>query len=163
MIDNAPGPWQLALEPKPPRPVRSRGGTAAGAGRAPGVKGGYLSRSGRDAPGPVSHTILQAIQFLSQESFITTGSHGIYGSMNLVIKPVTIRRGAWITARCIVLQGVEVGENAVVTPGSVVHARYRQVGSTVATRPGSSAGAQRQPGFSCYTYTVPAGGRKALY
>jgi len=58
---------------------------------------------------------------ISQESFVTTGSHDIYGTMDLVIEPVTIRRGAWITTRCIVLQGVEVGENAVVTPGSVVN------------------------------------------
>ncbi|WP_273887063.1 WcaF family extracellular polysaccharide biosynthesis acetyltransferase [Rubrobacter naiadicus] len=58
---------------------------------------------------------------VSQEAFITTGSHDVYETMDLVIKPVVIRRGAWITTRCIVLQGVEVGENAVVTPGSVVH------------------------------------------
>jgi putative colanic acid biosynthesis acetyltransferase WcaF len=58
---------------------------------------------------------------VSQETFITTGSHDIYRSMDLVIKPVIIRRGAWLTTRCIVLQGVEVGQNTVVTPGSVVH------------------------------------------
>jgi putative colanic acid biosynthesis acetyltransferase WcaF len=58
---------------------------------------------------------------VSQETFITTGSHDIYRSMDLVIKPVNIRRGAWLTTRCIVLQGVEVGQNTVVTPGSVVH------------------------------------------
>lgn len=58
---------------------------------------------------------------VSQETFITTGSHDIYETMDLVIEPVTIRRGAWITTRCIVLQGVEVGENAIVTPGSVVN------------------------------------------
>jgi|SRR5215213_198328 len=57
---------------------------------------------------------------VSQDTFITTGSHDIYRSMDLVIKPVVIRRGAWLTSRCIVLQGVEVGENTVVTPGSVV-------------------------------------------
>jgi putative colanic acid biosynthesis acetyltransferase WcaF len=57
---------------------------------------------------------------VSQETFITTGSHDIYRSMDLVIKPVVIRRGAWLTTRCIVLQGVEVGQNTIVTPGSVV-------------------------------------------
>jgi putative colanic acid biosynthesis acetyltransferase WcaF len=57
---------------------------------------------------------------ISQEAFITTGSHDIYSTMDLMVEPVTIRRGAWITTRCIVLQGVEVGENTVVTPGSVV-------------------------------------------
>jgi putative colanic acid biosynthesis acetyltransferase WcaF len=58
---------------------------------------------------------------VSQEAFITTGSHEIYSTMDLIVEPVTIRRGAWITTQCIVLQGVEVGQNTVVTPGSVVH------------------------------------------
>ena len=57
---------------------------------------------------------------LSQEAFVTTGSHDIQKSMDLVVTPVRIRRGAWVTTRCIVLRGAEIGENAVVTPGSVV-------------------------------------------
>jgi putative colanic acid biosynthesis acetyltransferase WcaF len=40
--------------------------------------------------------------------------------MDLVIEPVVIRRGAWVTSRCMVLQGAEVGQNTIVTPGSVV-------------------------------------------
>ena len=67
--------------------------------------------------GPV---IIEENAVVSQEAFISTGSHDIYRSMDLVIKPVIIRRGAWVTTRCIVLQGVEVGQNAVITPGSVV-------------------------------------------
>jgi putative colanic acid biosynthesis acetyltransferase WcaF len=58
---------------------------------------------------------------VSQGTFVTTGSHDIYRSMDLVIRPVNIRRGAWLTARCIVLPGVDVGANTIVTPGSVVH------------------------------------------
>jgi putative colanic acid biosynthesis acetyltransferase WcaF len=57
---------------------------------------------------------------VSQESFLTTGSHDIRATMDLVIKPVRIGDGVWITSRCMVLQGVEVGDNAVVLPGSVV-------------------------------------------
>jgi putative colanic acid biosynthesis acetyltransferase WcaF len=57
---------------------------------------------------------------VSQEAFITTGSHDVYRSMDLVVRPVVIRRGAWVTTRCIVLQGAEIGQNTVVTPGSVV-------------------------------------------
>src|SRR5215210_5917101 len=57
---------------------------------------------------------------VSQEAFITTGSHDIYRSMDLVVKPVVINQGAWVTTRCIVLQGVEIGQNTIVTPGSVV-------------------------------------------
>ena len=58
---------------------------------------------------------------ISQESFITTGSHEIYSNMDTVISPIVIHDGVWITSRCIILQGVEIGINAVITPGSVVH------------------------------------------
>ncbi len=58
---------------------------------------------------------------VSQETFITTGSHDIHKSMDLVIKPVLIRQGAWLTTRSIVLQGVEVGGNSILTPGSVAN------------------------------------------
>ncbi len=57
---------------------------------------------------------------VSQEAFITMDSHDIYETMDLVIKPVNIRREAWITTRCMMLQGVEIGQNVLVTPGSVV-------------------------------------------
>jgi len=58
---------------------------------------------------------------ISQDTFITTGSHDIYGNMDLIVSPVTIGDGVWITSRCIVLMGVTIGDCAVVTPGSVVH------------------------------------------
>lgn len=58
---------------------------------------------------------------ISQESFITTGSHEYRNTMDLIVKPVLIKEGAWITSRCIITLGVEIGENALVTPGSVVN------------------------------------------
>lgn len=39
---------------------------------------------------------------------------------NLLVKPVTIRRRAWLGAGAIVLPGVTVGENAIVAAGAVV-------------------------------------------
>ena len=36
------------------------------------------------------------------------------------IKPVTIRRGAWLASRCMILPGVTVGEYAVVAAGAIV-------------------------------------------
>lgn len=57
---------------------------------------------------------------ISQESFITTGSHDIYNSMDVIIKPIVIHDGVWITSRCIILQGVEIGTNSVICPGSIV-------------------------------------------
>ena len=58
---------------------------------------------------------------VSQETFITTGSHEIYRTMDTTDKPIIIREGTWITSRCIILQGIEIGTNTVVTPGSVVN------------------------------------------
>jgi putative colanic acid biosynthesis acetyltransferase WcaF len=57
---------------------------------------------------------------VSQESFITTGSHELSRTMDLVVKPVIIGSGVWITSRCMVLQGLHIGDNAVVLPGAVV-------------------------------------------
>ncbi|ROS78678.1 acetyltransferase [Cellulomonas sp. PhB143] len=57
---------------------------------------------------------------VSQESFITTGSHDVRSDMRVVTGPVTVRAGAWITTRCIVLGGVEIGRSAVVAPGNVI-------------------------------------------
>lgn len=57
---------------------------------------------------------------LSQEAFITTGSHRIRGDMGLVTSPVHIEPGAWVTTRCIVVGGSRVGRSAVITPGTVV-------------------------------------------
>ncbi|HSY16193.1 MAG TPA: hypothetical protein VK816_09415 [Jatrophihabitantaceae bacterium] len=58
---------------------------------------------------------------ISQESFLTTGSHEPRRTMDLVVAPVTIGSGVWITSRCMVLSGVEIGDNTVVLPGGVVN------------------------------------------
>lgn len=57
---------------------------------------------------------------LSQEVFITTGSHEYKSTMGLLVDDVSIDDGAWLTTRVIVCKGVRVGRNAMVTPGSVV-------------------------------------------
>ena len=57
---------------------------------------------------------------ISQDTFLTTGSHALRRDMALLTRPITIDDGAWVTARCIVLGGVTVGRSAVVTPGTVV-------------------------------------------
>lgn len=58
---------------------------------------------------------------VSQGTFITTGSHDTRKTMGLVTRPVVLEDGAWVTSRCIVLMGVTVGHNSIITPGSVVH------------------------------------------
>ncbi|MET4639299.1 putative colanic acid biosynthesis acetyltransferase WcaF [Mycetocola sp. 2940] len=57
---------------------------------------------------------------VSQETFLTTGSHAHRRDMALITRPVHVGPGAWITSRCIVLGGSVVGRSAIVQPGTVV-------------------------------------------
>lgn len=57
---------------------------------------------------------------LSQETFVTTGSHSHRTDMRLVTRPISIEAGAWVTSRCIVLGGAHVGRNALAKPLTVV-------------------------------------------
>jgi putative colanic acid biosynthesis acetyltransferase WcaF len=57
---------------------------------------------------------------ISQETFITTGSHAYKKDMSLITKPVTIQDGAWITSRCVILGGTKIGRSALITPASVI-------------------------------------------
>ena len=45
----------------------------------------------------------------------------ILGPKSNIIKPVHIKRGAWITINCTILPGVTIGECAIVATGSVVN------------------------------------------
>ncbi|OIQ87465.1 galactoside O-acetyltransferase [mine drainage metagenome] len=53
---------------------------------------------------------------ISQETFLSTGSHAYGTDMALKTLPITIEDGAWITARCVVLGGAILGKSALVTP-----------------------------------------------
>jgi putative colanic acid biosynthesis acetyltransferase WcaF len=53
---------------------------------------------------------------VSQETFITTGSHSHRKHMGLITRPVTIGDGAWVTSRCVVTGGVKIGLSALVQP-----------------------------------------------
>lgn len=57
---------------------------------------------------------------ISQETFLTTGSHAHRRDMALIVRPVRIDDGAWITSRCMVLGGSHVGRSALVRPMSLV-------------------------------------------
>ena len=63
--------------------------------------------------------------FFGHGVMILTGSHDytkFYNERQVmrVCKPVTIKEGAWVGSRAIILQGVTIGEHAVVGAGSVV-------------------------------------------
>ncbi|TFB77215.1 acetyltransferase [Cryobacterium flavum] len=57
---------------------------------------------------------------ISQESFLTTGSHAHRRDMALLTRPIRIQPGVWIASRCIVLGGAQLGTSALIGPNSVV-------------------------------------------
>jgi putative colanic acid biosynthesis acetyltransferase WcaF len=57
---------------------------------------------------------------VSQETFLTTGSHRHRTDMSLITRPIIIEPGVWITSRCMVLGGATIGRSSLVKPMSVV-------------------------------------------
>lgn len=57
---------------------------------------------------------------ISQETFLTTGSHRHRRDMALVTRPIRIHEGVWITSRCVVLGGAEIGRSALARPLTVI-------------------------------------------
>lgn len=57
---------------------------------------------------------------ISQETFLTTGSHAHRRDMALITRPIQIEPGVWITSRCVVLGGAKIGRSALITPLTVV-------------------------------------------
>lgn len=57
---------------------------------------------------------------ISQETFLTTGSHAHRRDMALITRPIEIDAGAWITSRCVILGGSRVGRSALIRPLSLV-------------------------------------------
>jgi putative colanic acid biosynthesis acetyltransferase WcaF len=77
---------------------------------------------------------------ISQDSFLTTGSHAFRTDMALITKPIVIDSGAWITARCVLLGGAHIGQSAVVGAGTVV------AGTVPANAVWGASNATQQPG-----------------
>lgn len=80
---------------------------------------------------------------ISQETFLTTGSHAHRDDMGLITRPIRIEAGAWITARCVILGGVRVGRSSLVQPASVVRSNVPD--NTIV---GGNPAAPRGPRFS---------------
>lgn len=57
---------------------------------------------------------------ISQETFLTTGSHAHRRDMALITRPIHIDAGAWITSRCVVLGGTRIGRSALARPMTVI-------------------------------------------
>jgi putative colanic acid biosynthesis acetyltransferase WcaF len=79
---------------------------------------------------------------VSQESFLTTGTHAFREDMALQTLPVTIENGAWIPSRCIVLAGSsQIRRSAVILPNTVV--RGEVPGGTLFGTPSGQVVGQR--------------------
>jgi putative colanic acid biosynthesis acetyltransferase WcaF len=57
---------------------------------------------------------------ISQDTLLTTGSHAHRRDMALITRPIHVDDGAWITSRCVVLGGAQVGRSALARPMTVV-------------------------------------------
>ncbi len=77
---------------------------------------------------------------ISQGAFLCTGSHDRRSAtFEYDDAPITVRAGAWIAARAMVLRGVIVGTNALVPAGVVVHRDL--AGGGIASPPGRTSAA----------------------
>ena len=54
------------------------------------------------------------------ENIIITSTHALGDFRIVEARPVTIGKNVWITERCIILGGVEIGDNTIIGAGSVV-------------------------------------------
>jgi putative colanic acid biosynthesis acetyltransferase WcaF len=69
------------------------------------------------------HVFIGSDVVLSQEAFLTTGSHAHRRDMALITRPITVEDGAWVTSRAVILGGALVGRSALVTPLTTVTGR----------------------------------------
>lgn len=58
---------------------------------------------------------------ISQEAFLTTGSHAHRRDMALITRPIRIESGVWVTSRCMILGGAIIGQSSLIKPLSVVN------------------------------------------
>lgn len=66
------------------------------------------------------HIYIGCDAVISQDVFLTTGSHTHRRNMALVTRPIVIKSGAWLTSRCVVLGGTVMGASALARPLTVV-------------------------------------------
>lgn len=83
---------------------------------------------------------------VSQETFITTGTHRHRSDMALRTRPIRIDDGAWVTSRCIVLGGAVIGRSALIRPLSVVDGVHVPAGEVWGGNPITRTGLRFEKG-----------------
>ena len=67
-----------------------------------------------------NHIHIENDVVISQDSFLTTGSHAYRRDMALITREIRVSAGVWITSRCVVLGGSNIGRSALIRPLSLV-------------------------------------------
>jgi len=80
---------------------------------------------------------------ISQETLLTTGSHAHRRDMALITRPIVVSDGAWITSRCVLLGGAQVGRSALARPMTVIGGEV--AANAVVEGPRAEAVGQRFP------------------
>lgn len=84
----------------------------------------------------LDHVVIERDVCLGQEAFLCTGSHDRSDpAFEHANAPNTLRRGAGVCARAVVLPGTTVGKNAIVGAGAVVKGDLPSSSTTSAARP----------------------------
>jgi putative colanic acid biosynthesis acetyltransferase WcaF len=76
---------------------------------------------------------------ISQETILTTGSHSHRKDMGLVTSAISIEEGTWITTRCMIQGGSQLGVSCLVTPLTVVRGSF-PANSIISGNPGAIVG-----------------------
>ncbi len=66
------------------------------------------------------HILIGHDVVVSQDTFLTTGSHAHRRDMALITSPIQIEPGAWVTSRCVITGGSILGRGSLVQPLTVV-------------------------------------------
>jgi acetyltransferase-like isoleucine patch superfamily enzyme len=56
----------------------------------------------------------------SFDNMIITSTHSLKDFKKITAKPVWIGKNVWVTSRCIIMPGVKIGDNSVISAGSIV-------------------------------------------
>lgn len=82
--------------------------------------GNSLDRARPDLITLEDYTALSGGVHILTHSNPTLPLRKILGESSSIVEPVIIKKGAWLAVNCIILPGIIVGENSIVTAGSVV-------------------------------------------